>query len=80
MGYHVNSCKIATIFKASIFCALFWLCFILDWDGVAGQKRIVQDLVCDLEVSIEGLGTGLDTDWIKLNITQNLSPVHSTFT
>ena len=40
MGYHVNSCKIATIIKASIF-VLFLDLFILDWDGVTGQKRIV---------------------------------------
>ena len=44
MGYHVNSCKIATIFKASIFCALFWLCFILDWDGVAWQNALCKIL------------------------------------
>ena len=40
-----------------------------------GKKCIVCDLVCDLEVFIESLGTEPDTDWIRLNIMWNLSRV-----
>ena len=39
------------------------------------KKRIVSDLVSDLGVSIWSLGTEPETNWIRLNITWNLSRV-----